>query len=339
MPNQISATLPIAYGICLLLSLVLLGCYIAFVKEKNSWMRLMLISVCVVNLGYFYLSLSPNLFHALMANRIAYLGNVFQPLFMLLVIANICRIEIKKPFAIFSFAVATVMLISACTPGILPIFYKTVKYTVVDGAVELIKTYSFTHSIYTVYVVSYMLAVIGMTAYAILKKKLVFYRYIIMMVLIAFTNVAVWLTERFLGGSFEFLSVSYIFTCLLMIMLYSELSENGLKDSFNSVISPNTSNSNQPNVLKLQGVEIDFSDKETLSRICNYYSANRILTNRETEILALTLQRFSRKEIAKQLFITDNTVKTHTSNLYFKLNVSSREELVTKITGEFKAHI
>ncbi len=77
MPNEISTAIPVAYGFCVLLSFALLGCYLAFVKEKNAWMRLMLVSVCMANIGYLYLSLSPNLSHALMANRIGYLGNAF----------------------------------------------------------------------------------------------------------------------------------------------------------------------------------------------------------------------------------------------------------------------
>ena len=79
MINGITATIPIAYGICVLFSAVVLICYLRFVKEKHIWLLLMIISVCVVNVGYLCLSLSPSLNHALMANRIAYLGNVFQP--------------------------------------------------------------------------------------------------------------------------------------------------------------------------------------------------------------------------------------------------------------------
>ena len=48
------------------------------------------------------------------------------------------------------------------------------------------------------------------------------------------------------------------------------------------------------------------------------------LTDRELEILALLVQRYSNKEIAAELFISPLTVKKHTANIYQKLQVKSR---------------
>ena len=45
MINGITATIPIAYGICVLFSAVVLICYLRFVKEKHIWLLLMIISV------------------------------------------------------------------------------------------------------------------------------------------------------------------------------------------------------------------------------------------------------------------------------------------------------
>ncbi len=57
------------------------------------------------------------------------------------------------------------------------------------------------------------------------------------------------------------------------------------------------------------------------------------LTNREREILTLLAQRLSNKEIAEKLFISHETVKKHTINIYEKLYVNSRREAVAKATS------
>ena len=40
------------------------------------------------------------------------------------------------------------------------------------------------------------------------------------------------------------------------------------------------------------------------------------LTNRELDVLALLAQRFSAKEIAQRLVISEGTVKRHIANIY-----------------------
>lgn len=52
------------------------------------------------------------------------------------------------------------------------------------------------------------------------------------------------------------------------------------------------------------------------------------LTERELEVLLLLGKRLSNKEIARELIISPRTVKKHTSNIYAKLQVSSRYQAV-----------
>jgi DNA-binding NarL/FixJ family response regulator len=54
-----------------------------------------------------------------------------------------------------------------------------------------------------------------------------------------------------------------------------------------------------------------------------------VLTQREREILALLADGLANKQIAAQLGISTNTVKTHLELLFDKLDVSSRTEAVT----------
>lgn len=52
------------------------------------------------------------------------------------------------------------------------------------------------------------------------------------------------------------------------------------------------------------------------------------LTNREIEISELVTRGLSNKEISNQLFITERTVKAHLMNIYSKLDLHSRAQLI-----------
>ena len=52
------------------------------------------------------------------------------------------------------------------------------------------------------------------------------------------------------------------------------------------------------------------------------------LTDREMEVLRLVAQGLNNRDIAKQLFISENTVKNHIRNILEKLQLQSRIEAV-----------
>lgn len=54
------------------------------------------------------------------------------------------------------------------------------------------------------------------------------------------------------------------------------------------------------------------------------------LTGRENEVLQLLVKGYSNAEIAEALFLSVSTVKTHVSNLFLKLEVSSRVKAIQK---------
>lgn len=69
-----------------------------------------------------------------------------------------------------------------------------------------------------------------------------------------------------------------------------------------------------------------------IKKACEYISQEFHFTPRELEILIAITEGKSRKEIADALFVTQNTVKTHTHNLYGKLDVHSTSELKKYVT-------
>ncbi len=54
------------------------------------------------------------------------------------------------------------------------------------------------------------------------------------------------------------------------------------------------------------------------------------LTERELEVLSYLPTRMSNHELAKNCFVSVNTIKTHTTHIYRKLNVASRDDAVRR---------
>lgn len=54
------------------------------------------------------------------------------------------------------------------------------------------------------------------------------------------------------------------------------------------------------------------------------------ISDRELEVLQLMAQGLSNQEIANKLFLSLHTIKTHSSNLYSKLNVKRRTQAIQK---------
>jgi two-component system, NarL family, response regulator LiaR len=54
------------------------------------------------------------------------------------------------------------------------------------------------------------------------------------------------------------------------------------------------------------------------------------ISKRELEVLDLMAKGLSNQEIANKLFVSLNTIKTHSSNLFLKLEVSRRTQAIQK---------
>ena len=59
-------------------------------------------------------------------------------------------------------------------------------------------------------------------------------------------------------------------------------------------------------------------------------AANNLLTDRECDILKGIARGLTNKQIGEELFVSENTVKKHVNNIYFKLDVNRRTQAIAK---------
>ena len=67
---------------------------------------------------------------------------------------------------------------------------------------------------------------------------------------------------------------------------------------------------------------------------CEKLDPDRLLTPREREILAGICQAKSNKEIARDLGVSDKTVRNQVTRIFAKLGVGTRQEAILKVRGE-----
>lgn len=290
------------YGIAAALSAVLFIGYLLLIKEKKRRFVLLFGSVSIVNLGYFLLSVSQTLPQALMANRLSYLGSVFLPVAMLLLILQACDLKYKKwlPYALLG--LGGIVFLIAASPGILPIYYKEVALATDHGATVLQKEYGPLHILYLFYLLGYFASMTATIFLSAAKRKLHSPGHAIILLSAVFINILVWLLGQFIEFGFEPLSLSYIISELFLLGLYMMLQE--VKKA-------------QPSA-----EEVDVQMKEEfLARLAT-------LTKTERKIFDLYIEGKKSAEILEILNIKENTLKYHNKNIYSKMEISKRKDLL-----------
>ena len=257
---------------------------------------------------------------ALWANRVSYLGSVFLPLAMLMIILNITNTRTKRWVPISLFSLAVVVFLIAASPGILPIYYKEVSFEVVNGVSTLVKVYGPLHPLYLVYLLGYFSAMIAVIIRASIKKTFDSTAHAVILAIAVFVNIGVWFIEQISSIDFEFLSVSYIITELFLCGVHMVMNEN---QRLRELVRQ------KEEALRATSTDVSRSDRVVSSEMMEYFAQGLdTLTSQERQIYEAYLSGMSTKDIMIELNIKENTLKFHNKNLYSKLGVSSRKQLL-----------
>lgn len=316
-----SASLSVIYIATAVLALALLIAYCCAAKKKDPWFLLLLVSVLIVNIGYVALAISNSLDEALLANRVAYLGSVFLPLSMYMIILNVCNVRYRKWVSTAMLLIGVVVFLIAASPGYLDIYYKEVSFEKINGVSVLNKVYGPMHGVYLVYLLGYFIAMVATIVYATVKDKVESIAYATILAVAVFVNIGVWLIEQLVRINFEILSVSYIISESFLLGLKLLMAENEKKKAAQQTLNvpaapvPIAAENGVPGDELTEKIEIF---REGLSR----------LTPKEQELYNCYVAGKTTDVIMEELSIKENTLKFHNKNLYGKLGVKSRKQLM-----------
>jgi DNA-binding CsgD family transcriptional regulator len=201
----------------------------------------------------------------------------------------------------------------------LPLYYKSVDIEMIDGAAKLVKEYGVLHNACLVYLLGYFTAMIGTIVHSVRKKKMGNPKLAGFIAAIVCSNIIVWAFEKLVSWEYEFLSVTYIGSELLLVLMYWMMEDYILK----SDIPKFTPAESEQLGIDIATMPMDVKIGKVLFCLKN----GETLAPREREVLELILQYKKRREIAEILYVSESSVKLYTRTLYSKLGVSCREEL------------
>lgn len=330
------------YSIAFAVSLAMLAVYFAVDRKRNRWLLLLFVFIAISNMGYFLLSVSHSLKTALLFNTVAYLGNVFLPFFLLMMIIQLSYVRCPKWLPGVLIALNTVMFLLAASGGYCSLYYQEVSLEFIDGATHLVKAYGPLHGLYKLFIFGYFGGILAIICYTAVKKTAVSTKHTAFLAMVLLGNIALWLVENITGTKFEFLAISYLMTEGLILLLYGIL-----QDYENAASARNPSELAYADTDLMDGLEqeetISFLEdhqsltEEQIDHLFANWKATWVLTQREAEVLKFILEKRKRKDIAQVLFVTESTIKKHTSNIYKKLEVANRAELLEKVKEQIVA--
>ena len=309
------------YGALFLLSLSLLPLYFLFVRKKQNepWLLFLFACVAVVNLGYTLIAFSNTVEFALFANKITYLGQVLIPLCMFMLISKLCGYTYKKWVIGVLIGAAVIMFAIVCTTGYLDWYYTSATIEKVDGATVLHKEYGVLHPINLIYVILYFVGMITVIGLSLGQHKSASQKHACGMLLIVLGNIAMWCFGKVIPWEVEFLSVTYLMSAGGFLIEWLMLQDYVHK---NEVPSPVIVEEKAPII-----IVDNMTRAEKIKTILASLPEDTVLSTRQMDILERILDYKSRKEIAVELHLSENTVKTHTGMLYKALGVSGRDEI------------
>ena len=257
---------------------------------------------------------------------------------MLMTIINVCKTGYRKLATATLLPITCIVFLIAATPGYLDCYYKSVSIDITDGLTTLVKEYGPLHRVYALYLLMYFVIMIGIIIYAMFKRRITSASHAMLLASVTLGNIAVWGIEHIIDIEFEFLSISYIITELFLLMLYIMLQVQEYtaiaQSETLSVISVRQAPA--PQAVKEadipEATETDAETEEAIKEPIDEYERFKeglpLLTITERKIYDLYVSGKSTQETAEVVGIKENTLKFHNKNIYQKLGVSSRKQLL-----------
>lgn len=216
------------YFVTFLMSVVALISLLLRNKRVDSLFFMLGLFVSFNCLGRFLLSISTTMDMAIWATRILYIGAMYCPVALIMVLAQLCDLEMPKWVRLMLVTASSVVLGFVFTVGYSPVYYKEMELVQTEDYSYLVKTYGPAHALYPASLVISISVMVFYIFFALKKRKTISMRTVVSLSATGMVLMIAYIIGRVIHSKVSFLSVGYLFAALLLQTVFERFSKYDL---------------------------------------------------------------------------------------------------------------
>ena len=211
----------ILYTVAFIIAMFMLA--LLLLKYKNqvsNYYILLFCAIAAVDLGYMQMASSVDTLAAIIANQTVYFGSCFTPFFLLMCVADLCKVKVKSIFQYLFIAYASFVFLLVSTIGKWDLYYTSVSLSQEFGVSFLVKEHGPLHILYPLYLAFCSILGLGMIIHAMRNRKDVSYKTSLILLSCMVIVVGVYAAEKMMHLHVELLPFAYLVAqteCIILL--------------------------------------------------------------------------------------------------------------------------
>ena len=193
-------------------------------NDTNIYFSSLFIMIPINNLAFYLLSTSTEYNEALLANNLTIFTANFLSLFVMMIIVSMCTEKISKLFSFAMFLASFIMSGFTLTIGKNDLYYKDVKFEIVDGVVRLTKEYGPVHSVFYALIILHALIGFGAIVYCFKNNIGVSYKSLSFFMTVELISLLSYFTSKITGTSLSLFPAECLFLQIVFLFIMEQTS-------------------------------------------------------------------------------------------------------------------
>ncbi len=177
----------------------------------------------VANIAYLFLAVSTDLNELILANKITYIGGLFAPFLVFLIVSKICGITPPKLYTGGLFIATIVVLSLVFSTGYSHIYYDEIYLKNWNGIAYIDKTYGPAHVVYIILLYGQIAVSMGIVIYTLFRKKSISKRTVSILLVAVIASSIVYLLERIFGVELDLMPFVYSISIIVVAILCNRM--------------------------------------------------------------------------------------------------------------------